>query len=411
MAALTFSGNGMGLNILIVLTVLAVGALLWMPRVKGATVWRAAVTPLASIIGSGFLVLGPILDFAYGAWAPFAMAGLCLMAYLLGSAIRFNIVHQQASGGTALTSRIDIASSAVLGFAYIVSVAYYLNLFGAFGVSLIENSGPSGARILTSAIFLVIFIAGWTGGFKWLESLEYASVSLKLAIISGLLIGLAGYFLDRAMNSALVMNEVNRSGWSGLTLAFGLIITVQGFETSRYLGGHYDEKIRCGSMRLAQLLSTLIYMVYILLIAYVFERGDLQFSETAIIDMTRIVASILPAVLVAAALAAQFSAAVADTGGSGGLMTELTAGRVSQRGGYAFLVGVGLAITWSSNVFQIISYASKAFAAYYCLQALIAALLARRQNANLRFVTYLIISFLCLAIVVFGTSVENGFDQ
>jgi hypothetical protein len=401
----------MGLNILIVSAVMATGAFLWMPRIKGATLWRAAVTPLASIIGSGFLVLGPILDFAYGRWAPLVMAGLCLLAYLLGSAIRFNIIHQQASGGTALTSRIDSLSSAVLAFAYVISVAYYLNLFGAFGVSLIENAVPSAAKILTSAVFLVILIAGWTGGFKWLESLEYASVSLKLAIICGLLVGLAAYFFDKAANGELVMNELNRSGMSGLTLAFGLIITVQGFETSRYLGGEYNEKIRCGSMRLAQLLSTLIYMVYIMLIAYVFERGDLKFSETAIIDMTRIVASILPAVLVAAALAAQFSAAVADTGGSGGLVSELTAGRVGPRGGYAFLVAVGLAITWSSNVFQIISYASKAFAAYYCLQALIAAFLARRGNANIRFVTYLLLSLLCLAIVLFGTSVENGLDH
>lgn len=403
--------NAMILDVLIVLTVIAVGAMLWTPFIKGAAMWRAAVTPLASIIGSGFLVLGPILDFAYGKWAPVAMAGLCLVAYLLGSAIRFNIVHQQGSGGTVLTTRIDSASSAVLAFAYVISVAYYLNLFGVFGLSLIEEVDPSGAKALTSAIFMVILISGWTGGFKSLERFEYASVSLKLAIIAGLLIGLAAYFFDRATSNELVVNTLNRSGWSGLTLAFGLIITVQGFETSRYLGDEYNEKIRCRSMRLAQLLSALIYIVYILLIAYVFGRDDLILSETAIIDMTRVVASILPVFLVIAALAAQFSAAVADTSGSGGLMEELTSGWISQRWGYAFLVIIGLAITWFSSVFQIIAYASKAFAVYYCLQALIAAILARRKYNNFRFLLYLLLAFLCLVIVVFGSSVENGVGQ
>ena len=54
-------------------------------------------------------------------------------------------------------------------------------------------------------------------------------------------------------------------------------------------------------------------------------------SETAIIDMMHLVAPILPGLLVAAALAAQFSAAVADTSGSGGLFEELTQGRISTR--------------------------------------------------------------------------------
>jgi hypothetical protein len=36
-------------------------------------------------------------------------------------------------------------------------------------------------------------------------------------------------------------------------------------------------------------------------------------------------------------------------------------------------VGGGLALTWTANVFEIISYASRAFAPYYALQAMIAA--------------------------------------
>lgn len=78
-------------NACILAVVLVAGSILLLPRVANARRWRAATTPLASIIGSGFLVLGPILDASYGAWAPAVMALLCLVAYLFGSAIRFNI--------------------------------------------------------------------------------------------------------------------------------------------------------------------------------------------------------------------------------------------------------------------------------------------------------------------------------
>lgn len=397
----------MALDYLIILTIVATSVFLWSPKVARLPVWRATVTPLASIIGSGFLVLGPILDYAYGKFAPIVMAGLCLAAFLYGSAIRHNIRHLERSVGNQLTNRLDTVSSAVLAFAYIISVAYYLNLFGAFAVSLTEAAGPTNARLLASAMFVVILFAGWTGGFRSLEGLEYASVSLKLAIISGLLFGLAAYFFRKAGNQDLVFNAANEGGWSGLTLAFGLIVTVQGFETSRYLGAEYDAETRCRSMRWAQLLSTLIYMSYILLLAYVFNRGELRLSETAIIDLVKVVAPILPTLLVAAALAAQFSAAVADTSGSGGLMEELTRGWMSRRGGYALLVAIGLALTWSANIFQIISYASKAFAAYYCIQAFIAAVLTRQKAQKQRSLIYLCLSVVGLAIIAFGVPVES----
>lgn len=51
------------------------------------------MTPLASIIGSGFLVSVPLLAGEVGNWSVFAMAALIGAAYLVGAAIRFNIRH------------------------------------------------------------------------------------------------------------------------------------------------------------------------------------------------------------------------------------------------------------------------------------------------------------------------------
>ncbi len=397
------------LNLAIILVTAVVGMVLFWPRVYRITIWRAAVTPLASIIGSGFLVLAPILVSAYGSSAPFVMVGLCLGAYAFGAAIRFNILwrNDPNSRKDAPTDQLELAASWALVFAFMISVAYYLNLFGAFGVSLTPFDTPLNAKILTTLVYGIILVVGWTRGFKALERMEYSAVAVKLAIIAGLLVGLAFYFTQQANDHALFLHSVTLAGWPALTLAFGLIITVQGFETSRYLGGAYDPQTRIRSMRFAQIVCTVIYMIYILLFAYSFDRSEFQLSETAIIDMMALVAPILPVLLVAAALSAQFSAAIADTSGSGGLLVELTRGRMSARHGYALLVAIGLFLTWETDVFHIIAYASRAFALYYGIQSAIAARTAFVTNKpRVQQAGFAALAVLGIVIALFGQAVE-----
>ena len=391
-------------NLLILAASLIAAAVLLIPRISGAALWRATTTPLASIIGSGFLVLGPILIQSWGAMAPLVMAALCAGAWAFGAAIRSNIAHRTTKPRPQIEQRLETLACWTLAFAYVISVAYYLNLFGAFGVSLTRFDDPDHARLLTTAIFLLILAVGWLRGFGALERLEQVTVGIKLAVIAGLLMGLAGYFVTQARAGALIVSPPQVSLWQSLTLGFGLIVTVQGFETSRYLSEAYDARTRIRSMHLAQVISTVIYMIYIGLMAYVFAPEQGRLDETAIITMMAIVAPILPAMLVAAALSAQFSAAVADTSGAGGLVCELTRKRLSARQAYAVLVTAGIALTWSANVFQIISYASRAFALYYAIQSAIAA--THRDQSHLRRIAYTALAMLGLGIAALGTSVE-----
>lgn len=378
------------------------------PRIAQARYWRAVVTPLASIIGSGFLVLGPILSASFGQYAPIAMIILCGVAYAFGSAIRFNISEIEIQQVRLSRERIlEACASWVLAFAYVISVAYYLNLFGAFGVTLTSFNDSFHAKLLTSSVLILILFVGLTRGFSALEKMEQVTVSLKLAIIVGLLAGLIIHFSDQVASSNLLFSTPTITGWSALTLGFGLIVTVQGFETSRYLGSVYDASIRIKSMKLAQVISTIIYLMYIALVTYTFDTNNVNLSETAIIDMMAVVAPILPILLVVAALSAQFSAAVADTSGAGGLFNELSRGRISTRQAYAILVSIGLVITWVVNLFEIIAFASRAFALYYALQALIAmskAMYTRRSL--LRVLLYSLLALLGLFIAVFGQSIE-----
>ncbi|MFC6196990.1 hypothetical protein [Ponticaulis profundi] len=395
-------------NVLTLLVTASLILLLGVPAIANARSWRATITPLASIIGSGFLIIGPVLDHAFGAHAPFAMAGLCLIAYLFGAAIRQNILDREdGPSDVPAIKGVETAASWALSFAYIISVCYYLNLFGAFAVRLTPAGGEDNARLVTTVLFLLILAVGWTRGFGALERLEQVSVTLKLAIIGGLLMGMSLHFADVATGDGLMYHSPNLGGWQAITLLFGLIVTVQGFETSRYLGDEYDSRMRIRSMRYAQWLSSAIYMAYILLMSYTFRPEDIKLEETAIIDMMAQVAPILPVLLIAAALSAQFSAAIADTGGCGGLVNELTRKRVSPRLSYALIAGLGIALTWTADIFAIISFASRAFAFYYALQALGAAVRAWTFRKSVLFTGfYGALALLGFAITLFGQAIE-----
>lgn len=396
----------MTLEMVIVLAVMAAGGILLWPRLARARLWRATITPLASIIGSGFLVLGPILNDSFGYMAPLVMAALCAGGYAFGAAIRANIVTLERGAPDLARQRLEVLSGWALAGAYVISVCYYLNLFGAFAVSLTPLHSELAARVVTSAMLALILAVGWTRGFDALERMEQVAVGIKLAIIAGLIAGMAGFFVTQSRGDALVINTPVVTGWPAVTLLFGLIVTVQGFETSRYLGDEYDADTRVRSMRLAQSISIVIYMVYIGLLSYLFAEGAVALTETAIIDMTGIITPLLPALLVAAALSAQFSAAVADTSGSGGLVAEQSNGRFSARRTYVLLTLTGIALTWAANVFEIISYASRAFALYYALQAAIAARTARQQGQPVQALLYAALTLLGALIILFGTPVE-----
>ena len=401
----------MTFDLIIALTTLAVGVVLVLPRIAHFTLWRAVVTPLASIIGSGFLLLGPVLSHAFGGFAPWVMGGLCVVAYMFGGVIRSNIATGEdaiitGQHGT-LAKRIETISSWALAFAYIISVSYYLNLLGAFALSMTPFDNRFDAKLLTTGVFILIVLIGCTNGFKSLERMEYFSVAIKLAIIAGLVIGLIVNFGDQAIHETLIFNPETVTGWPAITMALGLLITVQGFETSRYLGAVYDAQTRIRSMRMAQWLSTVIYVVYIVLIAYVFRPDQMSMTETGIINMMQIVAPILPFLLVAAALASQLSAAIADTSGSGGLFTELSRNRISEPQAYFILALIGIALTWAADIFAIVNYASRGFAIYYGLQSGLAAVIAIKQKSGLpKVIWYLALATLGAAIAVFGQTIE-----
>lgn len=363
----------------VILAVVALGAavLLLQPRLSKLSDWRATVTPLASIIGSGFLVAAPILSEAAGRWAFVAMAALCGAGFLFGAAVRFNIAEVEPAlkrEPPRTLAVIERLSGLALALAYFISIAYYLNLFAAFALRGVGISDIFWTRCGTTIVLGALGVAGLTGGLRVFENVETLAVGLKLAVIAGLLSALVfadGWALS---TGTLILPPIeHRTGWAEVQVLMGLVILVQGFETSRYLGEEYDGDVRRRTMLRAQWIATGIYVTFLVLtVPYFFAEAPDVISETAIIDMLIPLGIAVAPAIILTALASQLSAAVADLNGASGLLAENLGRWLNIKTGYVVAIAAALFITWTSDIFEIITYASKAFVLYYGLQSLAA---------------------------------------
>lgn len=373
----------LAIDVLIPVAALVFLTVLLLPGIRNNSFWQASITPLASIIGSGFLIAAPLLGMSVGAATPWAMLLIVIFAYWIGGAIRFNIRHAEPREADGTASGIhktleQVSNLGLLG-AYVISVAFYLRLMSAFILRGFDCFTETNANALTTAVLLFIGITGWRRGLKALEQLEEFSVSVKLAIIGGFFLGLALHDGSTGLWNNIPDPQA-RPALETLRMLAGMLLVVQGFETSRYLGNGYSPAMRVRSMRFAQLLSGVIYVGFAFLILPLiqFIPPD-QTNETGIIDLSRHVSVVLPVMLIFAAAMSQFSAAVADTLGGGGLIYEESRTRVSAGWGYLVITGFAIALVWSTSIYEIIAYASRAFALYYFAQTLLAFHLAMAQ--------------------------------
>lgn len=400
-------------TIALIATLLAL-IFLFNKRIRNLSSWHAIVTPLASIIGSGFLVSAPLLLLTTGPWSVLAMTAIVLLAYALGASLRFNIQYVEPLSDSPTTSlwlnKVEMISRPILGIAYIISVAFYLKLLSAFVLQGFMPQDPIYQNMLTTVILLFIGIVGKIRGLSTLERLETYSVSVKLAIIFSLIITHFFYNTELLSSGQWTWQvHANESWWLTLRKLLGMLIIIQGFETSRYIRHAYRPETRIKTMRYAQLISGVIYIVFVALVTIDFHNLT-QANPTSIIELCRIAAPILPVLLVVASVMSQFSAAVADTVGSGGLLSEASHQKVTVNSGYFFISLTAIALTWLTNIYEIVTIASKAFAIYYALQ-LCLTLIKLKQDQSIHSRTPLILFYtlllaLMILVITLGIPVE-----
>nr|WP_246717379.1 hypothetical protein [Oricola nitratireducens] len=384
------------------------------PRVRALAGWRATVTPLASIIGSGFLVSVPLLAREVGIWAIVAMAGLIAASYIVGEAIRFNIAHveplledEKSAGNHRLAVGLERLSHFVLAFAYFVSVAYYLVLLGNFLLKGIGVEDANLARLIATGILATLGLLGMTRGLGMLEGLEEYTVGVNLAVIAALLAGLLLYN-GNALTAGdwRLPADTPEIDWHTGRVVLGLLIVVQGFETSRFIGDEFDAKTRIRTMRYAQLIAAAVYLAFFSLVTVLFGKLGGDEGIAAIVGLVGHVAPVLPLILVVSAVASQFSASVADSVGGAGLIEDITHGRLTPRATYPLIAAVAIAVTWGTDVFRLVTLASQAFALFYFAQCAVALTLAwgltGLKARRRRMALFLVAGLISLCVTVLG---------
>ncbi len=363
--------------------------------------------PLASIFGSGFLVIVPILASSVGPYALLAMLVVAFVAFQAGAVVRHNILCAEpvlAAGRKHITLSLERLSDVALVGAYIVSVCLYIHIMSAFVLGAFGMDSDFNKSLLTTLVIGVITTIGVMGGLKPLEKLESWALYVTLFILTLLLVGFAIYdargFLDSGAFTLPVMPQ--RSIWEMLTIVAGTLIVVQGFETTRYLGRSFDTWTRILASRWSQYVSLTVYVVFVALALPVVSSLNGKYTDNSLILMAAEVSVLLVTPLIIAAGLSQFSAAVADTLAAAANMVEVTHNRIKQRWGY-LLVGVtAMALAWSNSTFEIISLASRAFALYYLLQCFVAFTVCRNHRERARFI---LVGLALLFVLVFAVPV------
>jgi len=337
---------------------------------------HARVTPLASIFGSGFLVIVPILNAAVGPYSVVAMAIVCALAYAMGSVIRFNIRHAEPLLETGEPSarllRYERTANLALVLAYAISVCLYIHILAAFLLGGLGINTPFRENIVTVIIVAAIGVLGRFRGLDMLLIMERWALRVTGVLVL-VMVAMFAIFDWRAFTTHTLQWPIfpKQDLWTILTVVGGTLIVVQGFETSRYLGAEYDRELRIRSCRSSQIVSTIIYLVFVAVATPMMHFLGSEVQDNGLLILAAKAATWLPIALVSAAVLSQFSAAVADVVGGGGTVKETTQGRVDDRQAYVLICGIAIVLAFASTL-TILSFASRAFAFYYFLQCLVA---------------------------------------
>ena len=338
---------------------------------------RASVTPLASIFGSGFLIIVPLLERSMGSLAVIGVAAVCLGAWLVGSAIRHNVAVveklEEEDRLDPLTGRLEQASDVVIAIAYIVSVALYLRIMAEYLVRYVSPGAEGAVGFVAAGALVIIVLVGVTRGFGGLDLMQRLALAAVLLITTALGLTFLGADVERALADGVNLPPAGGEPFgSTLLLLGGIVITVQGFETVRYLGEEYDRGTRIWASRVAQLVAASIYLGFIVFATPLMGIGTAAGADRTLVDITERIAPVLTLPLVLCALLSRFSAATADTVAAAGNLHEYSRRLLRDRRAYLACGVAAVAMILAIPTFTLVAVASRAFAAYYCVQCVVA---------------------------------------
>jgi len=133
-------------------------------------------------------------------------------------------------------------------------------------------------------------------------------------------------------------------------------------------------------MRIAQVIASTVFVLVIALSLILFVQVKPEPNGTAIFIVPREASVFLPFLILAAALGSQLSAIVNAANSRSEMLVQQVGARLPQKWTFPLILVPAIVVVLLTEVTSAVALASRVFAAYFLLQALIAGRLAWRAR-------------------------------
>ena len=377
---------------------------LYRPKVQQSVRYQATVVPLANIMDVGFIVLSPAIVLLAGFAAPLVMLGICLLAIATGFAISYNIRNQEPLEGTkdSVNSIAKVSEWALLAATF-VNIAYYTLLLVTLVLWPLGAYSTGALAVWGTAYLAAIGLIGWFGGINWLNRQANKTTAFNIAAVVGVVVAFVFYNIQELLGGRWEIGSTEVSiSTDDFRKIIGLFAIVQGFEAARYIGSRFSADQRISSMRLAQYISSIVFVVLVASVLVVFLPPVAELDGTAIFLASDLVGSALPWIVLLAAIGSQTSAILGATSSRSDMITNAGIGR---KWTFPIILIPTIALFLLTDVTQAVALASRVFAFYFLLQALIAGMLAWRKKSWGAVAGFTAIGLAMATISMFGISI------
>ena len=179
---------------------------------------------------------------------------------------------------------------------------------------------------------------------------------------------------------------------------------MQGFEAARYIGGRFAGELRITTMRIAQIVSSVVFVALVAFVIILFVQVQTDFSAQSIFIVADEVGDAMPWLILLAALGSQTSAIIGATMSRSDMLAshQVLQRKVPRKTTFLILLLPAIALFLLADVPQAVALASRVFAAYFVLQAIIAWILARRRSNWGAVAGFTVVGAMMATIAVFG---------
>jgi magnesium-transporting ATPase (P-type) len=384
------------------LTILALAYVLYRPRVQRSKEYQATVVPLANIMDVGFILFSPAIVLLVGFRAPFFMLGICLVAIAAGLAIAYNIRnYEPVEGEGGRPDRLERISEWSLLGASMVNIAYYTMILMMLIQLPFDWDSVNGRTVMGVALLAVLVVIGMSGGMDWLNQAGNRTTAFNLAAVIGIVIAFLVANVQEALGGRWDLGPSPDLGTEEIRKMIGLFAIVQGFEASRYIGVRFGAERRVSTMRIAQGVSTIVFVLFMvtLLLAFLPPPPGVEEDASAIFAVSALVGDMLPWLLLLAALGSQTSAIIGATSSRSDMLVNH---KISRTTTFPIILVPAIMLVIFVDVNMAVNLASRVFAAFFTIQASLALILASRKKNWWAVAGFAGVALVMLTIMVFG---------